>query len=225
MIVRTESDAPSLIAAVQRELRAIDPTIAIEHIKTMEQIRSESVASQTFAMRLMTGFSVIGSILAVVGIYGVLSLSVASRGREIAIRMAIGAQRWSILSLVLNQGMRLITAGLLIGVVAALMFSRILAALLFGVAPTDPATFIAVALLCVAIALLAYAPVSAPMQIGDATRYVRAQLVSANFFSALGAAPVSGRIFVQEDDRTPGQTPVAVISDSCCSDSSKPIRQ
>jgi len=155
LIVRTESDAPSLIAAVQRELRAIDPTIAIEHIKTMEQIRSESVASRTFTMRLMTGFSVIGSIQAVVGIYGVLSLSVASRRREIAIRMAVGARPWSILSLVLNQGLRLVTAGLLIGVVAALMFSRILAALLFGVAPTDKATFSGVALLCVAIALLA----------------------------------------------------------------------
>ena len=121
----------------------------------MEQIRSESVASQTFAMRLMAGFSVIGSILAVVGIYGVLSLSVSSRRREIAIRMAVGAQRSSVVGLVLGQGMRLITAGLLVGVGMALIFSRLLAAFLFGVAPTDPATFIAVAFLCVAIALLA----------------------------------------------------------------------
>jgi len=155
LIVRTHSNVPSLITAVQQELRAIDPTVAIENVKTMEQIRGESVASQTFAMRLMAGFSIIGSLLAVVGIYGVLSLSVASRRRELAIRMAVGAQRVSILRLVLGQGMRLITAGLLFGIAIALVFSRLLSTFLFGVAPTNIPTLAAVAFLFVVIALLA----------------------------------------------------------------------
>src|SRR5947207_5583651 len=121
----------------------------------MEQIRSESVASRTFAMRLMTGFSVIGSILAVVGVYGVLSLSVASRRPEIAIPMAVGAQRWSILSLVLNQGMRLITAGLLIGLAGAFALTHSIRSLLFDVAPTDPLTFVVIPVLLATVALLA----------------------------------------------------------------------
>ena len=155
LVVRTESDAASLIPAVQQALRAIDPTVAVEHVKTMEQIRSESVSAQTFAMRLMAGFSVIASFVAVVGIYGVLSLSVASRTRELAIRMAVGAQRSSILALVLRQGMRVISAGLLIGVGIAVLFSRFLATFLFGVAPTDTATLAAVTVLFVSVALLA----------------------------------------------------------------------
>ena len=79
------------MAAVQRELRAVLPTVAIENVKTMDQIRSESLASRTFAMQLLVGFSVVGSALTLVGIYGVLALSVVSRRREIAIRAAVGA--------------------------------------------------------------------------------------------------------------------------------------
>src|SRR5262249_17820960 len=91
LVIRTSGDPGSLIGAVRRELRAIDPTVAIEHVKPLEQIRAESVASQRFAMQLLVGFSVAGSALALVGIHGVLSLSVGSRTREIAIRTAIGA--------------------------------------------------------------------------------------------------------------------------------------
>ncbi len=81
-----------MAVAVQRALRSVDPTAAIENVKTLEQIRDESLASRTFAMNLLTGFSVVGSVLTLVGIYGVLSLSVASRRRELAIRSAVGAQ-------------------------------------------------------------------------------------------------------------------------------------
>src|SRR5439155_23700246 len=81
LIVRTTSDPYSLASMVQHELRAIDPTVAVDHIKTFDQIRSESVASQIFAMRLLVGFSLAGSAVALVGIYGMLSLSVGSRKR------------------------------------------------------------------------------------------------------------------------------------------------
>ncbi len=138
LIVRTTSDPRSLAAAVQRELRAIDPTVAIEHIKTFDQIRAESVASQAFAMRLLVAFSLVGSVLALVGIYGVLSLSVGSRRREIAIRMAVGARRRDVLGLVLVEGLKLIGVGLLLGGGVAIALARVLRAFLFGVVPTDP---------------------------------------------------------------------------------------
>ncbi|MGH8023024.1 MAG: FtsX-like permease family protein, partial [Limisphaerales bacterium] len=155
LVIRTLSDPRTLIGVVQRDLRAIDPTVAIDHIETMHQIRADSIASQTFAMRLLAGFSLVGTVLALVGIYGVLSLSVGSRKQEIAIRMAVGAQRRNILGLVLSEGLRLIVGGFLIGIVISLGMGRLLQAFLFGVQPADPVTFIAVVILFTVIALLA----------------------------------------------------------------------
>ena len=141
LIIRTTSDPQPLIGVVQRELRAIDPTLAIGRVKTLEQLRGHSVAAQTFAMRLLVGFSLVGSVLALVGIYGVLSLSVGSRKREIAIRMAVGAQRRDVLGLVLSEGLRLIGIGLLLGAGIALISARVLRSFLYGVEPTDLVTF------------------------------------------------------------------------------------
>jgi putative ABC transport system permease protein len=155
LVISTASDPHSLIGSVQQQLRAIDPTVAIEHVKTFDQIRSESVASQTFAMRLLVAFSLVGSVLALVGIFGVLSLSVGSRRREIAIRMAVGAQRRDVLSLFLGEGLKLIAVGLVLGTGVAIALARLLEAFLFGVGPTDPATFAGVAILFTAVALLA----------------------------------------------------------------------
>src|SRR5438552_9679178 len=112
LLIRTASNPRPLFITVQRELRAIEPTVAVENVKTLEQIRSDSLAPQTFAMRMLVGFSFVACALALVGIYGVLSLSVSSRKREIAIRNAIGAQRRDILALVLREGFSLITVGL-----------------------------------------------------------------------------------------------------------------
>jgi putative ABC transport system permease protein len=155
LIVRTASDPRLLSAPVQRELRVIDPTVAIGHAETMEQIRSESVAAQTFAMRLLVGFSIFGSVLALVGIYGVLSLTVDSRKREMAIRLAVGAQRRTVLGLILSEGLRLIVIGLVIGTGVAIASTHLLRALLFGIGPNDPITFIVMAMLFAAVALLA----------------------------------------------------------------------
>ncbi len=146
--------------AVERELRAVDPTVAIENVKTMEQVRADSVASRTFAMQLLVGFSVVGSILTLVGIYGVLSLSVAARRREIAIRAAIGAERKHIRNLVFAEGLRVVGGGVIAGAALAFLVSRVLRTLLFGVEATDPITFLAVGILFAAVALLAcWAPV------------------------------------------------------------------
>jgi predicted permease len=166
LVVRTAADPRQLNGEVQRALRAIDPTIAIRHVKTMDQIRVESVASQFFAMRLLVAFSVVGSVLALVGIYGVLSLSVGSRKREIAIRMAVGAQRRNVLGLVLSEGLKLIVIGLVIGTGIALAFARVLGTFLFDVQPTDPIILVSAVLLFAAIALLAcYIPARRAMRI------------------------------------------------------------
>jgi len=155
LVVRTAADPRSFMAVVQRELRAVDPTVAVENVKTLEQIRGDSLASRTFAMQLLAGFSLVGSVLTLVGIYGVLSLSVASRRREIAIRTAVGAQRQDIRNLVFAEGFRLIAGGVISGMAAALVLSRVLKSFLFEVEPTDPATLIVVGLLFASVALLA----------------------------------------------------------------------
>src|SRR6185369_9096351 len=155
LLIRTTSDPRLLSGTVQRELRAIDPTVAIEGVKSLEQIRNEYVASQTFAMRLLVGFSLAGCALALVGIYGVLSLAVGARRRELAIRMALGAQRSHVLQLILRGGSKLIVAGLVIGTGLALALARSLRAFLFGVEPADPLTLVAAAILFASVALLA----------------------------------------------------------------------
>jgi putative ABC transport system permease protein len=155
LLVRTEADPRTLMASVQRELRAVDPTVSIENLKTLEEIRGESQASRGFAMRLLIGFSFVASGLTLVGIYGVLSLSVAARRRELAIRMAMGAVRRDLLKLVLGEGLRLVALGVTAGLAAAIVMSRVLSSFLFEVAPTDPVTMVVVGLLFVSVALLA----------------------------------------------------------------------
>ncbi len=155
LVVRTTADPRTVVRAVERELRAVDPTAAIENVKTLEQIRDESLASRAFAMQLLVGFSVVGSVLTLVGIYGVLSLSVASRRRELAIRSAVGAEPKDIRNLIFGEGFRLIAAGVLAGVALAMVLSRVLRSFLFEVQPGDPATLVVVGLLFVGVALLA----------------------------------------------------------------------
>ena len=140
---------------MEHELRSVDPTAAIENVKTLEQIRDESLASRTFAMHLLTGFSVAGSALTLVGIYGMLSLSVVSRRRELAIRSAVGAQQRDIRKLIFGEGFRLIAGGVLMGTALAILLSRVLRSFLFEVQPSDPATLIVVGALFLGVGLLA----------------------------------------------------------------------
>jgi putative ABC transport system permease protein len=155
LLVRTESDPRSIAAAITRELRSVDATVAVEYVKTLEQIRDDSLATRAFAMRLLVGFSIVGAILTLVGIYGVLSLSVAARRREIAIRAAIGAGQRDLRKLIIGEGVRLIAGGVVFGIGLAIAFSRALKSFLFDVAPTDPATLLGVVLLFTGVALLA----------------------------------------------------------------------
>jgi len=155
LVVRTAADARFFIGAVQRELRAVDPTVAIEQVKTFDEIRSDSIAPQTFAMRLLAGFSFVAFVLSLVGIYSVLSLSVSARRREIAIRTAVGAQRRHVLGLILREGCRLTLVGLMLGAGIAAILARLLRTFLFGVEPTDPMTLATAIVLMSVVATLA----------------------------------------------------------------------
>jgi putative ABC transport system permease protein len=155
LLVKSASDPRALVAAVQHALHSVDPRVAVDHVKTLDQIRADSIAAQVFAMRLLAGFAAIGAVLALVGIYGVISLSVNSRNREIAIRMAVGAQRRDVLTLVLAESLKLIATGVTVGIAVALALGRVLRAYLFGVGPADPLTIISVSVLFVVIALFA----------------------------------------------------------------------
>jgi len=155
LVVRSASDPRAVMSSVQGELRRVDPTVAIENIKTLDQIRDDSLASRSFAMQLLAGFAAIASVLTLVGIYGVLSLSVASRRRELAIRAAIGAKSSDIRNLVFREGFRLIGGGILAGLVAALLLAQLLRTFLFGVEPADSATLFGAAATFAMIALIA----------------------------------------------------------------------
>ena len=155
IVLRTKGDATAVAPAAREVIRGLDPQQPIGEISTMESLLSTSVARSRFSASLLAVFSVVALVMAAVGIYGVMSLSVGGRRREIGIRMALGARRESILALVLKEGMGLTLAGLGAGAALALGVTRLLASLLFGIAPTDAPTFAAIALFFAAVALLA----------------------------------------------------------------------
>lgn len=155
LVARTVGDPRAMAETIRKELRAIDPTVSVEHIKTLEEIRADSVASRTFAMNLLTGFALAACLLATVGIYGVLSLAVGSRQTEIAIRMAVGAGRNDVFRLILGDGARLAAVGVGIGIFIALILATGLRTYLFGVAPTDPLTLSGMIVAILAITMAA----------------------------------------------------------------------
>lgn len=154
LVLRSQGDPHQLAATVPRELRAIDPTVAVENVKTLEEIRADSVAPRTFAMNLLVGFALVACLLATVSIYGVLSLTVGSRQSEIAIRMAVGAQRADVLRLILSDGLRLAGAGVALGVVVALALSAGLKTYLFGIGAADPITLLGMVIVVMMITLV-----------------------------------------------------------------------
>lgn len=153
LMLRTSSDPTSVAGQVQRALRDVSPTVAIEHVKSLESIRGDSLAPRRFAMQLLIGFGIVACILTLGGLYGVLSLSVASRRREMAIRTAVGARQGDVVGLVLSEGMKLIAVALVIGLTAGALLSRGLRAFLFEVGPGDPLTLALTAVLFVSVAL------------------------------------------------------------------------
>jgi putative ABC transport system permease protein len=155
LIVRTGNDPHSLITAVQNEVHAMDQEVPVFNIKTMEEYISATVATPRFNTTLLVIFAGVALILTIVGLYGVMSYSVAQRTNEIGIRMALGAQTGDVLRLIISQGFKLVLIGLGIGLVGAFAMTRVIASLLFGVTTKDPITFVAVAVLLALVALLA----------------------------------------------------------------------
>jgi putative ABC transport system permease protein len=155
LIVRTAVDPLSLASSVRNAIWAVDKDQSVANIDSMEHIVAGAVARQRFSMLLLAIFAGIALILAAVGIYGVMSYSVAQQTREIGIRMALGAQRSDVLKMTVKQGLRLVGFGLIIGLAAAFILTRVMASLLFGISATDPLTFISISLILLAVAILA----------------------------------------------------------------------
>jgi putative ABC transport system permease protein len=155
LLVRTTNDPHSLITAVQNEVHAMDKEVPVFNVKTMDEYISATVASPRFNATLLMIFAAVALILTIVGLYGVMSYSVAQRTNEIGIRMALGAQTRDVLRLIVSQGFKLVLLGLAIGLVGAFALTRVIASLLFGVTTKDPLTFAAVAGLLALVALLA----------------------------------------------------------------------
>lgn len=155
VIVKGSSDPNQLISSIRAAVREIDPDQPIYSPRTMYDIRAESVAGERLNLTLLSLFAGIALVLAIVGIYGVMSYSVTQRTHEIGIRMAIGARPRDVFTMILGQGMKLALIGVVIGLLLAFALTRLMATMLFGVEPTDVPTFAAISILLISVAVLA----------------------------------------------------------------------
>jgi putative ABC transport system permease protein len=155
LVLRTAGDPKLLVGAVQKQVLAIDSEQPVSDVTTMDEVVEDSEGQLRLMMKLLAGFAGIATLLATIGLYGVISYSVLQRTKEIGIRQALGAQRGDVLSLFIRQGFGLSVAGIVVGIAAGLALTRVLKDMLFGVSATDPATFAGVSILFVLVALLA----------------------------------------------------------------------
>ncbi len=166
LVVRTAGDPAALTSSVKSAVWSLDDNLPISDVITMDDAVAQANAQPRFEMLLFAVFAVVALVLAAVGIYGVMSYSVARRTHEIGIRISLGAARTDVLLLIIRQGLILALAGTGVGLISALMLARLMTKLLYGVAPTDPATFAGVAALLIVVALLAcYIPARRAMRV------------------------------------------------------------
>jgi len=144
---------------VRQQLRALDAELPIYDVRTMEAMRADNIAPERLNLTLLGIFAAVALVLAVIGLYGVLAYAVTQLRREIGVRMALGAQRWDVLRIVVEQGIRLAVIGVFIGLAGAFAVTRVLQNLLYEVKPSDPLTFVAVpAMLGLVVLLACYLP-------------------------------------------------------------------
>jgi putative ABC transport system permease protein len=155
LAVRTSVDPKSTLAAIQSAIREIDKDQPVYQVQTIDELIRDSVATRRFALTILILFAVLALVLAVSGIYGVISYSVTQRTQEIGIRMALGARATDVLRLVLTEFMRLTVVGVALGLVGAYLLTRLMTSLLFGVTPTDVTTFVLVSITLSLVALVA----------------------------------------------------------------------
>ena len=154
-LARTTVEPLSLAGPIRNQISTLDKDQAVFNVRTMEQALAQSVSARRFSMILLAVFALLALTLAAVGIYGVISYSVAQRTREVGIRMALGAKTIDVLNLVVRDGLKLVLIGIGVGLVGALLLTRLMTTLLFGVTATDAVTYVTVALGLIAVALVA----------------------------------------------------------------------
>ena len=166
VVLRTTQDPASVAPGARQAIHSVDPDLPIAKVKTLNDLVDDSVAQPRFAMLLLGAFGGLALLLAMIGMYGVISYNVAQRTQEIGIRIALGAQRRNIFEMVLGHGLRLAVLGIAIGLAAAFAVTQVMTSFLYGVQATDPLTFTAVALLLVLVALFAcYIPARRAMRV------------------------------------------------------------
>jgi predicted permease len=166
VFLRGHLDTGAIPDQLRRQIQSVDPTIPVFGAETLNQMVSDSLAVRRFTMEMVALFAAAALLLSGLGIYGTISYVVSERTQEIGIRLALGAHRGNISRMVLREGLRMALAGTAVGLAGALIVSRLMAGLLYGVRPTDSATFVGVAILLIGIALLAsYIPARRAMRV------------------------------------------------------------
>jgi putative ABC transport system permease protein len=166
IILRANVDPASLSRAVRDAVAAVDPMVPTGSIRSMDQVLSHSLALRNFMMFLLSLFASLALTLATVGIYGVISYAVSQRTREIGVRMALGANPGDVLRLILGEGLKLVLAGAAFGIVVALLATRFISKMIYGVSATDPLIFLSVVTLLVVVSLAAcYVPARRAMRV------------------------------------------------------------
>jgi putative ABC transport system permease protein len=155
LIIRGTQDPTKLTSAVRSEVQALDPNLPVSNIKPVRQMIDERISPKRLMTYILAVFGLIALLLASIGIYGVMSYAVTQRTQEIGVRMALGAQALDVLKLVIKKGMAMALVGIVIGLAGAYALTRVLANLLFKVAPTDLVTFAAVSISLIVVALIA----------------------------------------------------------------------
>jgi ABC-type antimicrobial peptide transport system permease subunit len=166
MVVRTKVAPATMVEPIRKAIEGLNSENVMYGAKTMESIISDSMAARRFSMILLGVFAALALLLSSIGIFGVISYVVSQRTQEIGIRIALGAQRSDVLRMMLGDGMRMTLVGVGIGLVAALLATRLMTKMLFGVSATDPLTFAGVAAVLTCVALLAcYLPARRAMRV------------------------------------------------------------
>jgi predicted permease len=155
VLVRTQVPPGSMVPTLTGEVQSLDRTLPLLHVKTMDEYVDDSIVGTRFEAFLLGAFGILAFLLTAVGLYGVISYTVAQRTREMGIRLALGADRNAILAMVVKNGTLLAGAGVVIGLAAAFLLTRLMASLLFGVGPKDPITFFCVPVVLIMVAILA----------------------------------------------------------------------
>jgi ABC-type antimicrobial peptide transport system permease subunit len=165
IFLRGHPDPSTISAQAREQVQSIDPTLPVFHAETLNDLLSASLSVRRFSMEMVAFFAATALLLAGLGIYGTISYVVNEQRREIAVRLALGAQRGTILKMIMRRGLALAAAGVGLGLAGALIVSHLMAGLLYGVSPRDPLTFIGISAVLVMVALAAcYIPARRAMR-------------------------------------------------------------